>query len=113
MVVERRQYERNDLKYFARVYNRKLERLIGYLVNITPKGLMIVSEKPIDQGAIVGLRIALPESINDVAHLDLDAQCVWSKLDDESKFYKLGFKLRDIQSDQKESIDHIVRQYGF
>lgn len=110
---ERRQYKRNNLKYFARVYNRKLERLFGYLVNITHKGMMIVSEKPIDPGAIVALRIELPDSVNSVIYLDIDAQCVWKNLDDESKFYELGFKLRELHSEQKESIDHVISHYGF
>lgn len=112
-MVERRQYKRNNLKFFARVYNRKLERLFGYLVNITPKGMMIVSEKPIDPGASVALRIEFPESANTVTHLDVDAQCIWSKLDDETMFYELGFKLRELHSDQKESIDHVISHYGY
>jgi PilZ domain len=110
--MERRQYERNDLRFFARVYNRKLGRLIGYLVNITPMGVMVVSEKPIDPGASVGLRIELPESIADTPHLDLDAKCVWSRMDSESTFFELGFKLREIRDDQAHSIEQIVNRYG-
>lgn len=113
MVVERRQYERNDLKYFARVYNRKLGRLIGYLVNITPIGMMVVSEKPIDPGAMVGLQIEFPESIDCASQLDLEAKCVWSKLDHESTFFELGFKLHELHGDQAECIEQIVKRYGF
>jgi hypothetical protein len=113
VVIERRQLERNDLRYFARVYNRKLGRLIGYLVNITPIGAMVVSEKPIDPGAMVGLRIEFPEKKESISYLDLDAKCVWSRVDNDSTFFELGFKLRDIQDDQAESIEQIVKHYGF
>jgi hypothetical protein len=113
VVIERRQYERSDLKYFGRVYNRKLGRLIGYLVNITPTGVMVVSERPIDPGAVVGLRIEFPESKGSTLQLDLDAKCVWSRMDNDSVFFELGFKLGDIQDAQAESIKQIVRCYGF
>jgi hypothetical protein len=112
MGIERRQYERNDLKYFARVYNRKLGRLIGYLVNITPIGVMVVSEKPIDPGAMVGLHIEFPESREVITQLDIDAKCVWSRMDHDSTFFELGFKLRELQDEQVESIEQIVKHYG-
>jgi hypothetical protein len=112
VVIERRQYERSDLKYFARVYNRKLGRLIGYLVNITPVGVMIVSEKPIDPGAEVGLQIEFSDDRESTMHLNLDAKCVWSRLDNDSVFFELGFKLSDIKGNEAESIAKIVRRYG-
>lgn len=74
---------------------------------------MIVSEKPIEPGAVVDLRIELPESIDSSSHLDVNAVCVWSRMDDESSFYEVGFKLQNLEEAQQESIDYVVSQYGF
>jgi hypothetical protein len=113
MEKERRQYARNELKYFARVYNRKIGRLIGYLVNINPIGVMVISEKPIDPGASVGLHIDFSESLDCAPNLDLDAKCVWSRPDKESEFFELGFKLPDLREEQVRCIEQIVKRYGF
>lgn len=112
MVVERRQFERSDLKYFARVYHRRLGRLIGYLVNITPSGVMVVSDKPIDPGAIVELQIELPSHDDSALQLYLDAECVWSRTDPDSDYFELGFKICDVQHDQIELIQQIIIRYG-
>lgn len=113
MVFERRQYKRSDLKYFAHVYNRKLNRLIGYLVNITPNGMMVVTDKPIDPDAIVELYVEFTESKVSPLRIDLNARCVWSKVDPDSGYCELGFRLCDIQDDQAKSIEQIIKRFGF
>ncbi len=44
---ERRKIKRRHLLYFGRVYDETARKLLGYLVDITESGFMLLSEEPI------------------------------------------------------------------
>ena len=110
---ERRKFKRRYLMYYSRIFNRKNGSVIGYLVDITPEGAMIISEEPIKPGENFRLRMDLPEDISTKASLDFEARSVWCKPDIDPHFYGTGFQISGLKDEDVQLIERMVQEYGF
>jgi hypothetical protein len=113
MGAERRKFKRRYLMYYSRVYNRQTGEVIGYMVDLTPEGAMIISEEPIEVGKDFRLRIDMPEEISDKASLDFEATSVWCKPDIDPHFYGTGFRILNLLEQDINLIERMIQEYGF
>lgn len=105
---ERRKYKRGELLYYSRIYDRNTGEVIGHLGNITPYGLMIVSEEPLQIESMHDLRIELPQELEENAYLEIDAESLWCVPDINPNFYNTGFRLLDLGSEDFRLIEQMV-----
>ena len=113
MSQERRELKRRHIMFYSRVFSRRTGEFIGYLGNLTAKGLMIICDHPIETGQEYSLRIDLPEDIYQRAILAFEANCIWCEEDIDPNFYNAGFQLLDISDADCELVERIVADYGF
>ena len=113
MADERRKFKRRYLMYYSRIFDRKNGSVIGYLVDLTPEGAMIISEEPIHPGEVFRLRMDLPEDIASKASLDFQAKSVWCKPDIDPHFFGTGFQIMDLQGEDIQLIERMIQEYGF
>ncbi len=112
-MLERRRIKRRHLFYHLRVFERGTERLLGYLVDITPEGIMLISDQPIAADTIYPLRMILPAEILGRREMDFDARSVWCRSDEDSTdFFNVGFRLLDVPWEEKMVIEQLVDDYG-
>jgi len=110
---ERRKFKRRYLMYYSRVFDRRTGRVIGYIVDLTPDGAMIISEDPIDQNISFRLRMDMPEDISDKEFIDFEAMSVWCRKDVDPHFWDNGFHLTDILEEDIHLIERMIAEYGF
>jgi hypothetical protein len=113
MGAERRRFKRRYLMYYSRVYNRQTGDVIGYMVDLTPEGAMIISEEPIEVGKDFRLRIDMPEEISQKASLDFEAKSVWCKPDIDPHFFGTGFYINNLPEQDINLIERMIQEYGF
>jgi hypothetical protein len=113
MGAERRRFKRRYLMYYSRVYNRQTGEVLGYMVDLTPEGAMVISEEPIEVDKVFRLRMDLPEEISDKACLDFEAQSVWCKPDIDPHFYGTGFRILNLPEEDINLIERMIQEYGF
>lgn len=113
MSTERRKLKRRHIMFYSRVFDRRTGEFIGYLGNMTPEGLMIISDEPITADQPFSLRIDLPEDIYPKLVLAFDAHSVWCEPDIDPHFYNTGFRLSNISQEDIDLINQIVEDYGF
>ena len=113
MNEERRKFKRRYLMYYSRVFDRKTGVVLGYLVDLTPEGAMIISEEPIATNEVFRLRMDLPEGLTQKVCLDFEARSVWSKSDIDPHFYGTGFRILDLPPEDINLIERMVQEYGF
>ena len=99
--------------FYSRVFDRKTGQLLGYLGNLTPEGIMLISESPLEVNEEYTLRLDLPDDIYHQPVLNLNANSVWCQIDIDPNFYTTGFQLRDISTGDLEIIRQIIEDYGF
>jgi hypothetical protein len=111
MIEERRKYPRKPLMFFARVYERDSEDLLGHLGDLTPEGAMIISDHPIATGENLKLSLEIPEHLLGRNRLNLEVNSVWCKPDLDPHYYNTGFKLLNIREDDTPIINWIIENY--
>jgi hypothetical protein len=109
---ERRKLKRRHMMFYSRVFDRKTGKHLGYLGNLTPAGIMIISEEPLDLNRDIDLRIDLPEDIYKKPVLNFKGRSIWSQPDVDPRFSNTGFNLLEINPDDLDIIEQIVVDYG-
>ena len=110
---ERRTRKRVYMLFYSRIRDRQTGSLIGHLVDLTPAGLLMVSETPVEVGRVCHLQLELPEDISDRQFLRFDALAAWCRPDVDPSFYDLGFELRDVSPEDQALLRHFIETYGF
>ncbi len=110
---ERRESKRRYLKDYLQIVNRKNDEIIGYLVNITKDGLMIISENPLATNRMYQLRVITPQGFKETKYIDLDIRCIWCEKDKiKPHLYAAGFSICNLNETNVELIQHLINQYG-
>jgi len=110
---DRRTVKRRHLIFYLRVWEIPSDRLLGHVVDITPEGMMLISDQPIDIGRELTLEVRLPDTEGDLKPLHFRAICRWSNNDINAAFYDSGLEFLDRSPADIESIKAIVEAYGF
>jgi len=110
---EQRKLKRRHIMFYSRVFNQKTGKLIGYLGDITAKGMMVISEYPLEIDSYYLLRMDLPADIYLKSSLNFKAIGVWCRPDIDPNFYNTGFRLSNTSQEDIDIIERIVEDYGF
>jgi hypothetical protein len=109
---ERRKEVRKYLTYFSRVIDRETGLLLGYLVDLTTGGALMVSSMPIKTNVVFNLRVDLPEGFASQGQFDLQAKSIWSQPDTDPEFYRTGLQLLEIRPIDLLTLEQLLSNYG-
>lgn len=109
---EKRKIKRRYLLYYMRVYDETRQQ-IGNLVDLTPKGAMLVSEHPLPIKTNFHLKLELSEDVADKPYLEFNARSLWCQPDIEPHFYNTGFRILDLSPEDVKIVNRIIEVYGF
>ena len=112
-MVEKRKTKRRYLLYYMRVYDATTRQQIGNLVDITPRGIMVVSEHPIPEGQTCRLRMELTNEVADKPFMEFSAHSKWCKPDVIPDMYNTGFKILNLAPEDAKIILRIIEEFGF
>lgn len=110
---EKRKLERRHLIYYLRVFDRETDKVLGHLINISPKGIMIMSEEPLEINRLFKLRMDLPVEIFEKTEIEFNAKSRWTKKDVNPEFYDTGFSIANISSEEEKLLEKLIDDYGF
>ena len=110
---DRRTIKRRHLIFYLRVWELEADRPLGHVVDITPEGLMLISEQPIAVGQEYALEIRLPDTEGALNPMRFRAVCRWSDNDINPSFYDSGFEFVEKRTEDIETIRTLVEAYGF
>ncbi len=113
---DRRKEARKIVVEFTLVYESKKGRLLGYLRDLTMSGAQVSGKKKLDIGTQVFLSIELPNDLPGITGKDLRikaevARCITTT--ENPVNYAVGFKFIDLQPEQNEVIEKLIRRYHF
>lgn len=109
---EKRKIKRRYLLYYMRVYDETRQQ-IGNLVDLTPKGAMLVSEHPLPIKTNYQLKLELSEDVADKPYLEFNARSLWCRPDVDPHFYNTGFRILDLSPEDVKIVNRIIEVYGF
>ena len=112
-MVEKRKTKRRYLLYYMRVYDVTTRQQIGNLVDITPRGIMVVSEHPILKGQVTRLRMELTADVSDRPFMEFSVRSRWCKPDINPNMYNTGFEILQLPPEDAKIILRIIKEFGF
>ena len=112
-MLEKRKLKRRHLIYYLRVFDRNTDVLIGHLVDITPDGILLISERSIETNQIFQLKMVLPAEILGMEQLYFDAKSVRCQKDINPDFFNIGFQLQKVARNHFLVIEQLIDDLGF
>lgn len=112
-MVEKRKAKRRHIIYYLRVFDRKTDRLVGQLVDITTSGMKLVSENSIEPDTHYQLRMVLPEEIEKKKEITFEVRSLWCKPDVNPNFYSSGFEFEDISTEDIQIVKNLIYDFSF
>jgi hypothetical protein len=109
---ERRSESRKLLSYFSRVVERDSGYLLGYLIDLTTGGAMMVGNIYLEPNSPLSLRLDLPENFTPQEKLDLEVLTVWSRPDQDPELYRTGLRLINIQPSDLLILEKLLDLHG-
>ena len=94
---DRRRESRKFLTFFSRVLDRETGILLGYLVDLTTGGALLIGNVFFQPNSLLELRLDLPEGFTAQDQLEIEARAVWSRPDTDPEFYRTGLQLVNIK----------------
>jgi len=88
---ELRTEPRNHLVYYLRVFEQDGKTLFGHVVDVSPSGMLITSNRPMQQAVKYQLAIENARQIDTSETLEFEAECRWCK--EDTGLFDGGFRL--------------------
>ncbi|MDQ7074153.1 MAG: PilZ domain-containing protein [Gammaproteobacteria bacterium] len=110
---ERRGAKRTHLMFHITVLDCDTDENLGYLVDLTTEGLLLISEEPPELNKVFKLCLHLPVDVFGMSELNLVAESRWCKKDLNPEFYDTGFRMIEVAQEQVEKINCMIEEYGF
>lgn len=114
--AEQRSLNRHHLIYYLRVFDGISNRVIGHIVDISPRGLMLITDEPIAVQEEFRMRMRFPGKGSDQEsgkdELLFDAVCKWCREDENPEFYIAGFQIEDLPEPATNFIQGLIAEFG-
>lgn len=110
---ELRRVDRRYLVFYLRVFDGLSSNILGHLVDISEKGIMLISDVPFEVNENYRLRMRLPTEMKDRNEIVFAATSRWCKSDSNPDFYRAGFQLHDLEPYAKKLITSLIRDFGY
>ncbi len=110
---DQRRAQRRHLIYYLKVIDKETDQPLGFLVDITTRGMMLMSETPIESNKLFHLKILLQTELSEKQYLNFEAKSKWCKNGINSDFYDTGFELIDVDVSEFKEIEEIIDALGF
>ncbi|HEY3380231.1 MAG TPA: PilZ domain-containing protein [Vicinamibacterales bacterium] len=110
---ERRKLKRRHLLYYLRVLNAETRRRVGYLVDITSEGVMLLRTQRMRPGRTIKMSMLLPGQSRNGERLEFDATSLWCRRDVNSDFWDVGFRVVNLNRRQMAVLETLIEDHGF
>lgn len=106
--ANQRMLRRHYLIYYLRVFDRDTGAVVGHLVDITPKGIMVIRDAPLEVGTKMKLRIRWRSSVGRLQFADFEGECRWCRPDVNPDFYGAGFVISAASEEHVKAISELI-----
>ena len=108
-----RKHKRAHLIVYLEILDLNSGLRIGHLADISPQGIMVVSQEPIPPDRDFSFQLLLPETHTDRKGIVFTARCLWCKKDVNPDFYVSGYQIKEISPLEAKTITTLINAYGF
>nr|MBN2276618.1 PilZ domain-containing protein [candidate division Zixibacteria bacterium] len=108
---EKQQTIRRSASQALLVYDLQTELPLGQILDMSARGMKIMTEIPITVYRMYYCRMPLEKKINGKREVFFDAECRWCRKNEETSWFNAGFKLRYPTNADAEIVRELVRSW--
>ncbi len=107
-----RMERRKKVTTFIPVYNSRTNALLGYLGDLTLKGALLVSEKPIkpDRAMTLAIEFRKVSEKPIKKRINISSRVAWCKLEDHRTYYNTGLEFQEMTPQNQKQIKAILEK---
>jgi hypothetical protein len=111
---ELRSRKRRHLIYYLDVLEAGTGKTLGKLGDVTEKGLLLLSEAPLEKATTVQLKLVLPKAPGfEGDSFAATARVQWCNRDQNPALYCSGLEFQDLGPREQAVVDLLVKLVGF
>jgi hypothetical protein len=108
---DRRRQPRYVLNQSLRVLDPSSQQPIGDTVNVSQGGFMLVSKQPLAVREVHALTLVLPEAVDGLRRIDIEARCVWCQQSSFNQDYGAGFEITRLSSEDRARLEQLFSAF--
>lgn len=108
---EIRRARRKHLIYFVRVRSSSEESFTGRLVNISSKGLKLITKENLFLGDTYHLDISLPEKMYKLKNIVCMGKTMWHRRSTSGDHFSAGFEIVEIDEINKDGLNELIKDF--
>ena len=110
--MDRRKYTRRHLIFYLRIFDEN-DILLGYLLDISEGGILMMSETEIPEEKQLKLKLKLPKEINEGDTLHFTGIVKRISKDINESFYDIGIQIVEKDKKYSEILHKLIDFCGF
>lgn len=110
--MDRRKYSRRHLIFYLRIFDEN-DILLGYLLDISEGGILMMSEIDIPEGKKLKLKLKLPKEINEGDSVQFTGEVKRISKDINENFYDVGIEIIEKDKNYHVILQKLVEFCGF
>lgn len=111
--MDLRQADRRCLVFYLRVFDGLSNRIIGHLINMSEKGVLLMTDEPVESNEDHRLRIRLPAFVRDRHEIVLQGTSKWCRKEPGRDHYFTGFQIYDFDAPTEKIVLNLIKDLGF
>ena len=110
MGSENRQRPRRNTPHHVKVLNLLTLDTVGRVVDITADGMKIVTKDDIAVGEVFEFRIVLPVMVHYRTEVDVEAEAMWTRQDENPAYRTTGFRFLDLPGEDGFLLEDVMHK---
>ncbi len=109
MIHPRREHQRVYFTFYLRIFDGPV--FIGFLIDISSEGMMIMSEREMHPGKTYALSLKVPAVVSgsESGYVKIKTQCQWCSRDDRgNSLYLCGLRIRELPEKGNDLIRRLI-----
>ncbi|MEW6518882.1 MAG: PilZ domain-containing protein [Thermodesulfobacteriota bacterium] len=105
--------KRRHLIYYLEVYDLESGNLLGHLVDITTRGIKLISKEKIPLNRPYVLKLKLPQGYFKESEIHFEGKTLWSSNDVNPDFFDTGLEVTSLSLEERKILRQLIEQLGF
>jgi hypothetical protein len=112
-MTKSRVLKRRHLIYYLEVHDVESGNLLGHLVDITTRGIKLVSKEKIPLNRTYILQLQLPAGYFKESEIHFEGKTLWSSNDVNPDFFDTGFEVTSLSLEERKILRKLIEELGF
>jgi|GEM_PF-4025225 hypothetical protein len=112
-ILESNNISKDDLipQSFFLVHNINNDKVVGYLIDISAGGLLLIAYEPFENNVSYSFRMDFTPVLDHEHQIEFDVRCAWAINNDDIECNITGFEFTKISKDDIEIINSVINRY--